>query len=111
MPTPFSNPCSTKAILPKIGTPYWKHAWNWPQADPGPTDIRPKSSFQASILHFDVFHLDPVDIDDAPAHPDPPIEPFRRAFVDKAKPPAQAVIAAQDRRARAGFDHSDMESR
>lgn len=61
------------------------------------------------VLRFDIFDLDPVDIDDAPSHPDPPAEPVRRRFIDKTQPPAQPVGVAQDRSASTGFDGAVVE--
>lgn len=63
------------------------------------------------VLRFDIFDLDPVDIDNAASHPDPSAEPVRRRSIDKTKPPAQPVVVPQDRSARTGLDCSDMESR
>ena len=81
------------------------------QADNGWAVTESRSRVLCISLNLNVFDLDPVDIDDAPAHPDPPVETVCHTFIDEAKPPAQAVIVARDRSSSTGLDCSDMESR
>ena len=61
------------------------------------------------VLRFDVFHFDPVDIDDAAANTNPPAEPIRDGFIDKAEPPTHTVLVAQDRSACTGLDGAVVE--
>lgn len=62
-------------------------------------------------LNFNVFDLDSVDIDDAPANANLPAESLRRAFIDERMPPAYAIIVAQDRPPSTGLDCPDMRFR
>jgi len=59
-------------------------------------------------LHFRVFNFDPVDIDDPSPDADAPAETLCQGFIDKAKPPAEPLIVAQDRAARTGLNDAFM---